>query len=164
MNPQSTPSYLKINRSMPPGIIIPELVYEDLDKAVAWLSQAFGFKERLHFRYHRCQLVLGDASFIAKTNPDLTEPPNNHLNRMQPHPKKTDHSVMVRIEDVDQHFEQAVKFGAKVISPPTDYPYGERQYSVEDIGGHIWTFTQSIADVDLSEWSGKLPDTPEDVK
>lgn len=164
MNPQSNPSYLNINRSMPPGIIIPELVYEDLDQVVAWLCQAFGFEERLHFRNHRCQLVLGEASFIAKTNPALTESPNDNLDRMQPRPKKTDHSVMVRIEDVDQHFEHAVKSGAKVISPPTNYPYGERQYSVEDIGGHIWTFTQSIADVDLSEWGGKLPDTHEDVK
>ena len=24
-------------------------------------------------------------------------------------------------------------------------PYGERQYNAEDIGGHRWTFSQSIA-------------------
>jgi hypothetical protein len=101
MNTQSNSSYLKINRSMPPGIIIPELVYEDLDKAVAWLCQAFGFKERLHFRSHRCQLVLGEASLIAKTTPDLIEAHNNQLNRMQPRPKKTDHQSAY--EDVDQH-------------------------------------------------------------
>ena len=154
-------SDININRSMPPGKIIPELVYDDLDQAVVWLCQAFGFKERLHFRNHRCQLVLGEASFIAKANPTLTESSNN--NRLQPQPNQMDHSVLVRIEDVDQHFEQAVKSGASVISPPKDYPYGERQYSVEDIGGHIWTFSQSIADVDLSEWSGVLSDNPEDA-
>jgi hypothetical protein len=38
---------------------------------------------------------------------------------------------------------------------PADYPYGERQYSVEDFAGHRWTFTQSIADVAPEEWGGK---------
>ena len=39
--------------------------------------------------------------------------------------------------------------------PPTDFPYGERQYSVEDPGGHRWTFSQSIADVDPRTWGGE---------
>ncbi len=34
------------NCSMPPGGIIPELPYDDVRSAAAWLSQAFGFKER----------------------------------------------------------------------------------------------------------------------
>jgi len=38
------------------------------------------------------------------------------------------------------------------LAPPTDYPYGERQYSAEDLGGHRWTFSQSIADVDPASW------------
>jgi hypothetical protein len=37
------------HRSMPPGAIIPELVYEDVERAAAWLGQAFGFRERLTF-------------------------------------------------------------------------------------------------------------------
>jgi uncharacterized glyoxalase superfamily protein PhnB len=37
---------------------------------------------------------------------------------------------------------------------PQDYPYGERQYSVEDLGSHRWNFSQSIADVDPRDWGG----------
>ena len=37
---------------------------------------------------------------------------------------------------------------------PSDFPYGERQYNVQDLAGHFWTFTQSIADVDPKEWGG----------
>jgi uncharacterized glyoxalase superfamily protein PhnB len=33
---------------------------------------------------------------------------------------------------------------------------GERQYSAEDLGGHVWTFSQSIADVDPASWGGIL--------
>jgi uncharacterized glyoxalase superfamily protein PhnB len=37
-----------------------------------------------------------------------------------------------------------------------DYPYGERQYSAVDVGGHHWTFSESIADVDPADWGGEL--------
>jgi uncharacterized glyoxalase superfamily protein PhnB len=40
--------------------------------------------------------------------------------------------------------------------PPVDYPYGERQYSAVDPGGHVWTFSESIADVDPASWGGEL--------
>lgn len=46
--------------------------------------------------------------------------------------------------------------GARILSPPTDFPYGERQYNAEATGGHRWTFSQSIADVDPATWGGEL--------
>ena len=51
---------------------------------------------------------------------------------------------------------EAEAAGATIRSEPTDWPYGERQYSAEDPGGHIWTFSQSIADVDPADWGGTL--------
>ena len=39
---------------------------------------------------------------------------------------------------------------------PRTTPYGERQYTAEDPGGHHWTFSQSIADVDPASWGGTL--------
>ena len=44
--------------------------------------------------------------------------------------------------------------GAEIASEPTDYPYGERQYTAVDPGGHRWTFSESIADVDPAAWGG----------
>lgn len=58
------------------------------------------------------------------------------------------------LEDVDRHHEHAMEQGARILHPPTDYPYGERQYEVEDLAGRRWTFTQSIADVAPEEWGG----------
>jgi uncharacterized glyoxalase superfamily protein PhnB len=60
------------------------------------------------------------------------------------------------VEDVDSHYEHARRAGARIINPPADYPYGERQYVAEDFGGHRWTFSQSIADVDPKIWGGIL--------
>jgi len=41
-----------------------------------------------------------------------------------------------------------------ILAPPTDHPYGERQYNVQDFAGHRWTFTQSLADVAPGQWGG----------
>jgi uncharacterized glyoxalase superfamily protein PhnB len=62
--------------------------------------------------------------------------------------------VMVRVEDALRHSEIAIEHGANVISLPTDYPYGERQYTVQDIAGHRWTFSQTLSDIDPEEWGG----------
>jgi len=45
--------------------------------------------------------------------------------------------------------------GARILRPPADYPYGERQYTAEDLAGHRWTFSQTIADVAPEEWGGR---------
>ena len=66
------------------------------------------------------------------------------------------HSILVRVEDVDSHYQRALQYGARILQLPTDYPYGERQYNVVDLGGHHWTFSQSIADVDPQEWGATV--------
>jgi len=129
-----------VNRSMPPGVIIPELPYDDVRAAAAWLSQAFGFKERLRIGNHRCQLSFGEASVVA-------------IERKEPGIS----SILVHVDDVDSHHARAKESGARIINPPTDYPFGERQYTATDIGGHRWTFSQTIADVDPATWGGELP-------
>jgi uncharacterized glyoxalase superfamily protein PhnB len=151
------------NRSMPPGIIIPELAYNDVVTAAAWLCRTFGFKERLRIGNHRCQLVFpgtardllsksgrcGDASVI------VMELNGEHPTRdiaTQP----LTHKVMVQIPNVDQHYEHVKQSGAHILHAPETYPFGERQYTVEDLGGHVWTFTQSVADIPPVEWGGQL--------
>ena len=52
----------------------------------------------------------------------------------------------VRIPDVTAHFEHARACGAEILQPPVDDVYGERQDVVRDIGGHRWTFSQTLAD------------------
>ena len=63
---------------------------------------------------------------------------------------------MVRVEDIDAHHAPVKQSGARIINPPTNYPYGVRQYTVEDPGSHRWTFSQTIEDVDPGVWGGEL--------
>jgi uncharacterized glyoxalase superfamily protein PhnB len=137
------------NRSMPPGIIIPELAYDDVVAAAAWLCKTFGFKERLRIADHRCQLTFGDASVVV-------------IELSREHPitavatQPLTHKIMVHVPDVDQHYEHVQQSNARILNPPETYPFGERQYTVEDLGGHVWTFTQSVADVPPEVWGGQL--------
>lgn len=135
-----------VNRSIPSCTVIPVLRYGDVSEAARWLCEAFGFTERLRIADHRIQLNVGDAAVVVAEQRGGPVPGANH-------------SVMVRVEDANGHCEQARQHGAKILSPPTDYPYGERQYTAEDLGGHQWTFSQSIADVAPEDWGG----TPVDL-
>jgi uncharacterized glyoxalase superfamily protein PhnB len=127
------------NRSVPDAAVIPELAYPDVIEAAEWICGAFGFAERLRIGNHRIQLTFGDGALIVIEGE-----------------AGGGHGVLVRVEDADAHHQRAAGAGARITSPPTDYPYGERQYTAEDPGGHVWTFSQSIADVDPAEWGGEL--------
>ena len=127
------------NRSCPNSTVIPELPYDDVNQAADWLCAAFGFTVRLRIGDHRCQINIGDGAMVAVER----QPGRNDLSR-----------VMVRVENIDEHFNRAKAYGAKIKHELNDYPYGERQYSAEDIGGHRWDFTQSIGDSDPRDWGG----------
>jgi uncharacterized glyoxalase superfamily protein PhnB len=43
----------------------------------------------------------------------------------------------------------------RIVMEPTDFEYGERQYHAEDLAGHQWTFSETLADVAPEEWGGE---------
>ena len=131
---------MQSNRSMPGAIVIPVLIYPDVDAAVDWLCKVFGFTLRVSIGSHRAQLNVGEGSVViaegsAGAGAD---------------------SVMVRIEDVDAHHARSLENSVEILSAPTEYPYGERQYTVKDFAGRSWTFSQTIGDVDPADWGGTL--------
>jgi uncharacterized glyoxalase superfamily protein PhnB len=138
---------MRANRSIPTATVIPVLIYPDVRDAVGWLSDAFGFVERVRIGdNHRAQLRFGDGAVIVG---------DAHGDRRPPRPGEVTHSVTVRIEDVRGHCERARAHGARILMEPTDFEYGERQYTVEDPAGHQWTFSETLADVAPEEWGGQ---------
>jgi uncharacterized glyoxalase superfamily protein PhnB len=128
------------NRSMPRSVVIPELAYPDIGNAIDWLCNAFGFTLRIRMGDHRAQLNVEDGGAVV-----LIEQTAGISLRT---------AVMVRVEDVNVHYDRARRSGVKILREPTDFPYGERQYNAEDFAGHRWSFSQSIADVDPRDWGG----------
>jgi uncharacterized glyoxalase superfamily protein PhnB len=136
------------NRSIPSATVIPVLIYPDVREAVAWLGAAFGFVERLRIgEDHRSQLSVGDGAVIIG---DVRH------DRRPPREDEVTHSVTVRIEDANGHCAHARENGARITMEPTDFEYGERQYTAVDLAGHHWTFSETLGDVDPAEWGGIL--------
>jgi len=143
---------VKPNRSIPAATVIPVLIYPDVQEAVAWLGEAFGFVERLRIGdNHRAQLAVGDGAVIVG---DVRH------DRRPPREGEVTHSVTVRVEDARAHCERARSRGARILMEPTDFEYGERQYTAADRAGHQWTFSETLADVDPADWGGAVPARP----
>jgi len=136
MEPTKTPAF--INRTMPPCSVIPVLAYADVPAAINWLCKRFGFTERWRVGHHRAQLKYGNGAIALAESTSV----------------QASCAMMIRVENVQQHYAHAVQQGVNILSPPADFPYGERQYTAADIGGHTWTFTQSIADLAPEDWGG----------
>ena len=134
---------MKPNRTMPDCAVLPELVYADVPAAIDWLCDRFGFTERWRAGSHRAQLAVGSGAVV------VAEPGFR--------PSSGTVSLVVRVEDADALFERCAQRGVEIVSEPRDYPYGERQFTAVDLGGHQWTFSESVADVEPEAWGGQRP-------
>lgn len=132
------------NRSMPSDVVMPILHYRDMAAAIEWLDAAFGVRERLRISDDRAQLLLGAGAVVVATD--------DRDDRWRGAPS----AVLVRVTSVDALHARALAAGAHIDLPPTTYPFGERQCIARDIGGHEWTFSESVRDVDPTEWGGVL--------
>jgi uncharacterized glyoxalase superfamily protein PhnB len=131
---------IKRNRAVPPATVVPILVYPDVREAVAWLTTTFGFVERTRIgESHRAQLSIGnDGAMIVADSSGNQESPSLGSVAL---------TIRVRVEDVDAMFERICTRDARVLEPPTDREYGERDFTVEDLAGHRWQFCQTVRDV-----------------
>ena len=138
---------MKHNRSVPPATVVPVLAYPDVRAAVAWLSAAFGFAERTRIgESHRAQMSIGtDGAVIVAERRGGTPAPGDGVT----------HLIRVRVEDVSAQFERARAHGARVLEPPTDREYGERDCTLEDVAGHRWQFAETVRDVAPEDYGCK---------
>ena len=139
------------NRSAPSAAIVPILVYEDVGMALEFLARAFGFKERLRAEWggsiSHAQMDIGAGSImLGKQGGPFAAPSGNTVSQY----------AHVHVDNVDQHFAKAKAEGAAILKEPADMPFGVRQYTAKDIGGHWRTFSQNIKDVDPAEWGAKV--------
>ena len=135
------------NRSAPSATVVPVLIYPDVGEAVTWLCRVFGFSERLRAVREgvvgHAQLSVGECALMLGRQGGPYR---------APHGDTVAQYVHVAVAHVDRHFEHATACGARVVQPPTDMPFGERQYTAQDHAGHWWTFSQHIADVAPEDW------------
>jgi uncharacterized glyoxalase superfamily protein PhnB len=114
--------------------ISPVLHYHDLDKAMRFLTEAFGFAEHavheapdgtkayVELELGGSYLGLGPAS--GGDSPFDLGPA----------------AVYVALDDPDTHHDGAVAAGAEIVMELTDQEYGSREYAARDPEGNVWCF------------------------
>jgi uncharacterized glyoxalase superfamily protein PhnB len=148
---QSWEAHVIVNQSAPAATVVPILIYADVARAIDWLAQAFGFRERLRAERNgvvgHAQLIVGDGAIMLG---------RQGAEYHAPRPGQVQQYVHVTVENVDAHFERARSAGARIVQPPHDMPFGERQYVAEDPEGHRWVFSQHVADVPPESWGATV--------
>jgi PhnB protein len=134
-----------------PGVI-PMIAYEHGPEAMDWLSKAFGFRERARLvaadgvlGHGEMEAVEGGLIMLATPSPDYRAPKSHRetceqASKWSSVPYIVD-GVLVYVEDVTAHFEQARKAGATILSELEESSDGKR-YRAEDLEGHRWMFMQ----------------------
>ena len=122
--------------------IIPYIFYQDVPKALDWLARAFGFTEHMRVEtpsggMHAEMLFEGRKIMMGQGAKDW---------RMMPPGPDGDatQGVFVYLKGVDAHFERAKAAGAEIVQEIADHGYG-RTYTVRDLDGHPWYFTEAPA-------------------
>jgi PhnB protein len=130
----------------PAGIprVAPYLLYNDVDAALDFVVNAFGFEEHVRMpgpdgTANHAEAAVGDG-LVMMGNPgaDYRNPATLG---------GATQLIYIYVDDVDAHCETARKAGAKILRDPADQFYGERTYGAEDPEGHQWSFAQHVRDV-----------------
>lgn len=99
------------NRSAPKATVVPILVYEDVGKALEFLTRAFGFKERLRAEHGgsilHAQMDVGDGSIMIGKQGGPFRAPHDSATVSQ--------YATVHIDNVDAHFARAKAAGAAIL-------------------------------------------------
>ena len=131
---------------------MPHLLYENVARAMVWLNEVCGFSE--YYRYVEPDGSVSNAQiYLGKAWIMLGSRRRGEAVARQTRPAQ---SLVVFVPNVDAHFERARLLGAKILAPPSDSVFGERQYEAEDPEGQQWFFSQHIRDVPPEEWGASV--------
>jgi len=129
------------------------LYYQDANRMIDWLCQAFGFELRLkvegdagrvehsELSYGEAVVMVGDERRGTRWGVDMVSPRSLSGANTQ--------GLMLYVDDVDTHCAQARAAGARIVDEPSVHDYGEdywadRSYGALDPEGHFWWFSQRL--------------------
>jgi uncharacterized glyoxalase superfamily protein PhnB len=131
------------------------IYYDDAAAAIDWLCRAFGFEVRLKVegdggRIVHSELVYGDALIMVAQSgqrPDRPKFPPGASPRSIG--GANTQSLLLFVDNVDEHCEHARAGGAVVIDEPSVHDYGaeywaDRSYGALDLEGHVWWLTERV--------------------
>ncbi|WP_017591321.1 VOC family protein [Nocardiopsis potens] len=117
--------------------VFPVLRYREADKAIRFLTEAFGFEAEVRhppegeFVAH-AELRLGRGVVMVGSE----RGPDAGPTAVPAAPQL----LYVAVEDPDAHCARARAAGAEIVAEPADMGYGAREYAARDPEGSVWTF------------------------
>jgi len=126
------------------GVVVPILVYEDIEAAHDFLVGTFGLTSGGLHRLDDGTVVHGEVRngdgpiWLHQVAADAEMDSPRHAAASQS-------GLSVRIADVDAHYARVKAAGARIESEPTDQPYGLREYGARDLENHRWWFSSPLA-------------------
>ena len=124
--------------------LTPYICVDGADTAIEFYKKVFGAQERMRMPgpdgsiMHAEMEMREGVVMMGRPGPDYRNP--RHLGGAT-------QGLYIYVDDVDGHFAQAKRSGAKVVKELTDEFYGDRVYGAEDPEGHQWFFAKHIRDV-----------------
>lgn len=127
--------------------ILPHLIYDDVDAAIAWLTEVFGFQERTAAHHTEADGKTGRAQMKVLDSLITIGRPSVHGDS----PRRGVSSMLyVYVDKVEAHYEHAQALGAMIVTELQIHA-GDRRYQVADLEGHRWTFAQHLYDAGPTE-------------
>ncbi len=143
------------NRSVPVDTVLPHVRYRDLPTAIDWLVKHFGFVEQYHYtdtatgKISGAQLRLANAYIMAHPTKVASASTPAELGYDQ-------QSLTIFFDDVDAHYRKVKSTGIRLVEQLHETVYGELQYAVQDLEGHLWIFSQHAKDLSPDQWGAKI--------
>lgn len=103
---------------------VPVLAVSDLQRSLAFYK-SLGFILIVEFDGYAILAFQGAETHLAQID---TLPP----------PEKSVSGAYLRVDDADSVYELWMASGAPDLKPPTDEPYGIREFATEDVDGNLW--------------------------
>lgn len=128
----------------------PYLICKGAARAIDFYKQAFGATELMRFpgpggSIGHAEIKIGDSPImLADEAPQMGY-------RSPVSFGGSPVSIMLYVQDVDKVVDRAVKAGAKLERPVADQFYGDRNGTIQDPFGHVWTIGTHKEDVSPEE-------------
>ena len=139
--------------------VTPCLIVRGGAAALAFYAEAFGATERSRFPgpdggVAHAELQIGDSILMVED-----ESPQRQTKAPPPGGVGGSPSFLfLYVDDVDAVVARAFNLGAKVVRPPQNQFYGDRDGYIIDPFGHGWVVATHVEDVDPAEMMRRMGD------
>lgn len=140
------PASPKQSKALAPGYrwVNPYLVVRDIQRAIDFYRNAFGFSVRVSMPGPDGKLMHAELSHndsVIMLGPE--NPQRGSVAPTGPSPV----TIYTYVENVDDVASRALANGGKVVDPPSDQFWGDRCCVLLDPDGHFWMLATHVRDI-----------------